>query len=84
MSEVLAEDPAAWSDKRLEPPLQLRRCVIADERVLAHKQPQGKNVSLVVDPHAIVCVQTCEDELRARPLRRNGWNDDHQSKCTYI
>ena len=22
MSEVLAEDPAAWSDKRLEPPLQ--------------------------------------------------------------
>ena len=54
---MLAEDTTAWSDKRLEPPLQLRRCVIADERVLAHQQPQGKNVSLVVDPHAIVCVK---------------------------
>lgn len=60
------------------------RCVIADERVLAHQQPQGKDVGLAVDAHAIVCVQMREDELRARPLRRNGWDDDHQSKCTYV
>ena len=60
------------------------RCVVAEEGVLAHEQADEENVCLVVDSHAVVRVEVGEDELHARSLLGDRWNQDHQDKDTYI
>jgi hypothetical protein len=58
------------------------RRIVAEQRVLASEEPEGQDVSLAVDTHAIVVIEVREDELDARPLLGHRWDQDYQCKET--
>jgi hypothetical protein len=60
----------------------MRRSVISCQRVLAHQEPQNKDVEVAVDSSVVFGVEMGEHKLSAGPLGGNGWHSDHQYKDT--
>jgi len=77
-----ASRPAALHDGSVCSVHHVSRGVVADAGVLAHEQPDGEDVGLAMDAHAVVGVHVGEDELGVRPLLGHRWNEDDKDEHT--
>ena len=60
----------------------MRRRVISRQCVLAHKEPQYKNIEVTVNSSTVIGVEMGEHKLCTGPLGGNNWYSYHQDKDT--